>query len=57
MNTAPINSQNVARLVIIEISFDFSFLSGKVHNDATRAFEQAHIVVKLCSHVSIKSIN
>lgn len=57
MNTAPINSQNVARLVIVEISLDFSFLSGKVHNDATRAFKQAHIVVKLCPHVCIKSIN
>ncbi len=39
MHTAPIYSQDVMRLVIIEISFNISFLSGKVYNNATWAFE------------------
>ena len=53
MNTASINRQDIARMVIIEIPFNFSFLSGKVDNNATLAFEQSHIIVQLRSHISI----
>ena len=57
MNAAPVNSQNVTRLVVIEISFNFSFLSCKVNDDSTWALEQSHIVIQLCPHVSIQLIN
>ena len=45
MHNAPINSQNVASLVIIKISFNISFLTSKVYNNSAWAFQKTHIVV------------